>query len=409
MAARKKVSKKARGSPKQAAKRRGKKAKTRVKVNAEAEYAAMMRKRGVADVVKLSNDEALSNIRGRVSTQSIALDSLLCNPSEPEWWAGIPLSRVTEIFGPPSIGKSTLLDHIFASCQRMGGIAVLADTEISRDRHYVDRIGVDTDKLQNLEFAAGKVHIENVIKAFLHTIEWWKDNYPDQLVVMGWDALGSTSTKDSWDKAMDFGGKETVSKTGEVKQTKSNKPGAAAKAMNEASRQLAPRLGGTNIALVIVNHEYEMIRTGFAARFAGKKRETYGGSGVRHLDTLRLKMHGLGKSIKASNGQFMGNMAGVTLIKNRLGSSGITAEVPILEGRGVDNLYTLFEDLKAKGVIVTSGSWSAINLDGEVLKFQGWGGLSEKCVEDETLYPRLLSVWGQATDNPFVTAQKEGE
>ena len=56
---------------------------------------------------------------------------------------------------------------------------------------------------------------------------------------------------------------------------------------------------------------------------------------------------------------------------------------------------TLFNSLKSSGVIVTSGAWSAINLDGEVLKFQGWSGLTEKIAADATLWGRLVSVWKQ--------------
>jgi len=385
MATRKKAASKAKAKPKGSPKKRAVKAKTRVKANPEAEYAATMKKQGVATISQLSNDEALPNIRGRISTQSLALDALLRNPREPVGWRGIPLSRVTEIFGPPFIGKSTLLDLIFGSVQKDGGTAILADTETSRDRHYVNRLGVDLDRLQYMEFVDGVVHIENVIKAFIHTIEWWKANYPDQKVVIGWDALGSTATKDSWDKGVEF--------------DKANQPGAAARAMNEASRHLPPRLAGTNIALVIINHEYEMIRTGMAAKFGGKKRETYGGHGVRHADSLRIKLYSAGTYIKDAAGRMLGRVVAAELIKNRLGESSVTAHVPIMQGIGVDNVWTVLEDLKKEKIVVTNGSWSAINIDGQQINFQGWAGLKLKCVEDESLFPRLLSVWNQVTGN----------
>jgi len=389
MAARKKPTTKAKSAkPKGSAKKRTKTAKTRVKKNPEAEYAATMKKQGVATIASLSNDEAVVNIRGRISTQSLALDAILRNPREPAEWRGIPLSRVTEIYGPPFIGKSTLLDLMFGSVQQIGGTAVLADTEHSRDRHYVNRLGVDLDRLQYMEFVDGVVHIENVIKAFIYTIEWWKTNYPGHPVVLGWDALGSTATKDSWDKGMEF--------------DKANQPGAAARAMNEASRHLSPRLAGTHIALVIINHEYEMIRTGMAAKFGGKKRETYGGHGVRHMDSLRIKLYSAGTYIKDSAGRLLGRVVAAELTKNRLGDSSVTAHVPILQGVGVDNLWTIFEELKKSKVVATNGSWSAVNIDGQQINFQGWAGLKTKCAEDETLYPRLLSVWGQVTENAFI-------
>src|SRR5210317_1683999 len=92
--------------------------KTKVKRDPIAEYQATIQKQGIASVVALSDDEAICNIRGRVSTQSLALDRLLKGVNEPaEWSGGIPLGRVTEIYGPPHIGKSTILDHCFAHVQ----------------------------------------------------------------------------------------------------------------------------------------------------------------------------------------------------------------------------------------------------------------------------------------------------
>jgi len=78
-----------------------------------------------------------------------------------------------------------------------------------------------------------------------------------------------------------------------------------------------------------------------------------------------------------------------------LGNSNLEAHVPIINGVGVENTYTVFEELKKLNIIVTSGGWSAINLDGQVINFQGWAGLKTKCAEDTTLFDRLVSVWRQ--------------
>jgi len=353
----------------------------RVRIDPAKEYAETMKAQGIATISKMSNDEAVCNITGRISTGSLALDAILTNPREPEGWAGIPLSRVTEIFGPPFIGKSTLLDHVMASVQQAGGRAILIDTEISRDRHYTQRLGVDLDALDYLEFERGEMYIENIIQAIYKSIDFWAEKYPETPVVLGWDALGGTATKDEWEKGM--------------QSEKAAQPGAAAKAMHAATRQLAPRLGGTKIALVILNHEYEMINTGGFGGFQ-KKRETYGGSGVRHAGSLRIQLYNAGVQIKRSDGWVMGRVIVAKPVKNRLGASNLEAYVPIISGVGVDNMYTVFEELKKLKIIVTSGGWSAINLDGQVLNFQGLNGLQEKCNEDKTLFDRLVSVWRKA-------------
>lgn len=361
----------------------GKKEPKRVRVDPIKEYRETMQKQGIAEVTNIGNDEALCNIRGRVSTGSLSLDTLLRNPREPKDWAGIPYSRVTEIFGPPFIGKSTLLDGCFASVQAAGGIAVLADTEVSRDRHYVQRLGVDLDKLQYLEFKRGEMYIENVIQAVYRTIDFWAEKHPDIPVVVGWDALGGTATKDEWEKGL--------------QSEKASQPGAAAKAMHSATRQISPRLAGTKIAFVILNHEYQVINTG-GFGYHGPRKETYGGSGVRHAGTLRLQLYNSGTQIKRSDGWVMGRVIVAKPVKNRLGDSNLEAMVPIMNGTGVCNHWTLCEDLRRANIIVTAGSWSAINLDGQEIKFQGWSGLAARCGEDPTLYGRLVSVWRQVQD-----------
>jgi len=342
------------------------------------EYAEMLKKQGIATVSKLSNDEAICNITGRISTGSLSLDAILRNPSEPDTWAGIPFGRMTEIFGPPFIGKSTILDHIFGEVQKVGGKGVLIDSEISRDRHYTNRLGVDLDQLDYLEFERGEMFIENIIKAAYSTIDFYATKYPDMPVVLGWDALGGTATQDEWEKGL--------------QSEKSSQPGAAAKAMHGAARQLAPRLAGSKIAFIILNHEYEVINTG-GFGFHGKKKETYGGSSVRHAGTLRLQLYSSGTYIKRSDGFVMGRVVTAKPIKNRLGISNVEAAVPIISGTGIENIYTLTEDLRGAKVIVTAGAWSALNLDGQVINFQGWNGLKAKCQEDPTLYDRLVAVW----------------
>lgn len=357
-----------------------KKEPKRLRVDPSKEYAETLKAQGIASISKMSNDEALCNITGRISTGSLALDAVLTNPREPEGWAGIPFSRITEIFGPPFIGKSTLLDHTMASIQRAGGRAILIDTEISRDRHYVQRLGVDLDALDYLEFERGEMYIENIIQAIYKTLDFWAVKYPEIPVVIGWDALGGTATKDEWEKGL--------------QSEKASQPGAAAKAMHAATRQLAPRLGGTKIALVILNHEYEVINTGGFGSF-GKKRETYGGSGVRHAGSVRIQLYNSGTQIKRADGWVMGRVIVAKPVKNRLGNSNLEAHVPIINGVGVENTYTVFEELKKLNIIVTSGGWSAVNLDGQVINFQGWAGLKTKCAEDPTLFDRLVSVWRQ--------------
>jgi recombination protein RecA len=56
-------------------------------------------------------------------------------------------SRVIEIYGPESSGKTTLAIHAIAEAQKAGGIAAFIDAEHAFDRFYAAKLGVDIDNL----------------------------------------------------------------------------------------------------------------------------------------------------------------------------------------------------------------------------------------------------------------------
>jgi recombination protein RecA len=60
---------------------------------------------------------------------------------------GVPRGRVVEIFGPESSGKTTLVYHILAEAQKLGGVCAFVDAEHAMDPLYAQEIGVDIDEL----------------------------------------------------------------------------------------------------------------------------------------------------------------------------------------------------------------------------------------------------------------------
>src|SRR4051794_19331273 len=75
-----------------------------------------------------------------IPTGSIALDIAL-------GVGGVPRGRVLEIFGPESSGKTTLVQHIIAEAQRVGGTCAIIDAEHALDPDYARRLGVDVENL----------------------------------------------------------------------------------------------------------------------------------------------------------------------------------------------------------------------------------------------------------------------
>ena len=60
---------------------------------------------------------------------------------------GIPKKRMTLLYGPPNVGKSYLASQIAANAQKTDGTAGWIDTELSWDSSWVEKCGVNTDKI----------------------------------------------------------------------------------------------------------------------------------------------------------------------------------------------------------------------------------------------------------------------
>jgi recombination protein RecA len=60
---------------------------------------------------------------------------------------GVPRGRIVEVFGPESSGKTTLIYHVLAEAQKLGGICAFIDAEHAMDPLYASRIGVNIDEL----------------------------------------------------------------------------------------------------------------------------------------------------------------------------------------------------------------------------------------------------------------------
>jgi recombination protein RecA len=94
---------------------------------------------GAGSIMKMGDDAAQVRVAA-VPTGAISLDLAL-------GVGGVPRGRIVEVFGPESSGKTTLLYHILANAQAMGGICAFIDAEHAMDPAYAKRIGVDVDEL----------------------------------------------------------------------------------------------------------------------------------------------------------------------------------------------------------------------------------------------------------------------
>lgn len=324
------------------------------------------------EILRLSDDEMWSNVIGYVSTQSLALNKAIGAP-------GIPRGRISEISGDEHTGKSTLLDHIFAEAQRLGGHAVLLDPEVGRDTKYTRSIGVDPDKLICPQPKKGEFYtLQSVFNFAGKTCDWWREKHPNELVVVGVDSIAGMPTDE--DMKRDAG---------------NAKPGDAAKTIRHSLRTLTQRVAQSNVALVFVNQLYDII-----GPFPGQRE--YGGKGMRYHASLRIRLKrgrlaNESPTLKDTQGRVIGGVTIATIQKTKIsGVSGGKTEFAIMHGRGVDNVWTLFEALKKKGYIGQGGGWYSMVLpeSGEVIKWNGGHfGLAKYLADKPELYAKLVDIY----------------
>ena len=94
-----------------------------------------------------------------ISTGSLMLDKAV-------GIGGLPLGRIVEIYGSESAGKSTLCQHVIANAQRTGYKCLYIDMEHGLDPEYMQRIGVDLEKVYIAQPNTGEDALE-LVGAFI--------------------------------------------------------------------------------------------------------------------------------------------------------------------------------------------------------------------------------------------------
>jgi recombination protein RecA len=94
---------------------------------------------GKGSVMRMGDPDARVNCDA-IPTGALSLDIAL-------GIGGVPRGRIVEVFGPESSGKTTLVYHIIAEAQKLGGVCAFVDAEHAMDPLYAQRIGVDIDEL----------------------------------------------------------------------------------------------------------------------------------------------------------------------------------------------------------------------------------------------------------------------
>lgn len=271
-------------------------------------------------VLSKSRDEELQSI----STGSLAIDVST-------GIGGIPLGRVTEIYGPESGGKTTICLTIVKNALAQNLKCLYIDSENSLDIHYVqDIIGEFDDQKLVL------VQPESAEDAFKLSEAGIKNDFD----VIVFDSVASLSPDEELEKPFDKGHMMLT-------------PRLIAKFL----RRNIFSIRSNHIAFVFTNQ----VRADIGSYFGGYT--TPGGHALRHYVSLKIYVS-RSKAIEDGD-DTIGNFVNFSIKKNKVGKPYRQATTNLFYGRGVDFETDVISFGSLLGVIKNRGSY--FGFDGDTI------------------------------------------
>ncbi|WP_420634049.1 recombinase RecA [Candidatus Palauibacter sp.] len=273
------------------------------------------RAHGKGAIMRLGNEGARVRIAA-ISTGALNLDY-------GTGIGGIPRSRVSEIFGPESSGKTTLTLHVIANAQKDGGVAAFIDAEHALDVGYAKKLGVDIENLLVSQPDTGEQALE-IAEVLV------RSGALDVIVV---DSVAALVPRAEIEGEM---GDSHV--------------GLQARLMSQALRKLTGAIGRSNTAVIFTNQIREKIGVMY-----GSPETTTGGRALKFYASLRLDIRRIASIKEGSN--LVGSRTRVKVVKNKCAPPFKQAEFDIMFNQGVSREGLLVDMGEDIGIVNRAGAW----------------------------------------------------
>lgn len=269
---------------------------------------------GKGTVMKLGGQE--TEKIAAISTGSLALDYAL-------GIGGLPRSRITEIYGAESSGKTTVALQTIAEAQKLGGLALFVDAEHALDLEYARTLGVDVDRLYVSQPTTGEEALE-IMDSMI------KSGAMDIVVL---DSVAALVPKAEIEGDM---GDAHV--------------GIQARMMSQALRKLGGSVNKTKTAVVFINQIREKIGVMF-----GNPETTPGGRALKFWASCRLEVR-RGEILKNGT-DAIGCRTKVKVVKNKVAPPFRQAEFDMIFGKGISTSGDILDLAVQHEVVSRAGTY----------------------------------------------------
>lgn len=302
---------------------------------------------------------------------------------------GIPASgQVSEIFGPPSSGKSTAAGMIIKNAQKMGVVIVYYDVEGTQHASRLEELGADPygvltyTPTRKKDGTIQELSIEQIGESIIDTLARVHEADPKRHVLFFWDSIAMSNSE--------------MQATNELGQAL---VGQQAKALATVGRKVQANLNANNGTLIAFNQARDDFNAP-VTKYAQAK--TVGGKGWAHLLSTRIRFNQSGKLYKKSTDKKpIGTQTRVKVVKSKIGDNmGADFTMDIIGAWGYDFEYNLVESAQENGLITKGRSPKYVNENGEeVIKGMNVYDLVEKLKQPENeeirykIWQRLVKLY----------------